>query len=136
MFPTLESKMHKMKKVVFCKRIMEKVGVTSTKNQFFVILAKYWHFCHFGPHICLFGQFGAMSYQKTIQAWCLGGFLICEYQNFGSLPKRLSFLAPKQPNLAKKRHFCQISPYVAHLMPCPTKNANKVPRWFSYMWIP
>ena len=41
---------------------------------------------HFGPNIGIFGPFDLMPDQKTMRTSCLGGFLLCWYQNFYLLP--------------------------------------------------
>ena len=46
-------------------------------------LAQNWHF---GPNIGIFGPFDLRPDQKTMQTSCLGGFLLCWYQNFYLLP--------------------------------------------------
>ena len=71
----------------------------------------------FGPKTAKFGQRNSIfakycplwpiwchAWQK-MQKKCLGGFLICGYQSFHSLPKSLGFLAPNRPNLAQNMHF-------------------------------
>ena len=51
-------------------------------------LAKICIFGYFGPNIGFSGPFNAMLDQKKImRTRCLGGFLICWYQTFCSLPK-------------------------------------------------
>ena len=56
---------------------------------------------HFSPYNVFYFWFGALLDQKTMQAGCLGSFLICGYQNFApsqiykdimsSIQKLLSF---------------------------------------------
>ena len=46
-------------------------------------LAQNWHFW---PNIGIFGPFDLMPDQKTMRTSCLGGFLLCWYQNFHLLP--------------------------------------------------
>ena len=50
--------------------------------------AKFGPFDPFGhwPNIGIFGPFDLMPDQKTMQTSCLGGFLLCWYQNFYLLP--------------------------------------------------
>ena len=43
---------------------------------------------HFGPNIGIFGPFGAMPDQKIMRTRCLGGFMLCGYQNFCFLPQK------------------------------------------------
>ena len=45
-----------------------------------------------------------MPDQKTMRTSCLGGFLLCWYQNFFLLPWKLGFLAQKRPNSSQKMH--------------------------------
>ena len=41
---------------------------------------------HFRPNIGIFGPFDLVPDQKTMRTSCLGGFLLCWYQNFYLLP--------------------------------------------------
>merc|ERR1712173_380169 len=88
----------------------QKIGFWAQKRP---NLAKNWHF---GPNIGIFGPFDLMPDQKTMRTSCLDGFLLCWYQNFYLLPKKLGFLAQKRPNLAQNWHFWSIW---ARLIQCP-----------------
>merc|ERR1712115_747256 len=85
-------------------------------------LAKNWQFW---PNIGIFGPFDLMPDQKTMRTSCLGGFLLCWYQNFHLLPKKLGFLAQKWPNWSKIcifGHFGLNIAIFSHFVQCPTKN--------------
>ena len=58
----------------------QKIGFWAQKRP---NLAQNWHF---GPNISIFGPFDLMPDQKTMRTSCLGGFLLCWYQNFYLLP--------------------------------------------------
>ena len=58
----------------------QKIGFGAQKRP---NLAQNWHF---GPNISIFGPFDLMPDQKTMRTSCLGGFLLCWYQNFYLLP--------------------------------------------------
>merc|ERR1712113_693392 len=69
---------------------------------------------------------------------CLDG-LLCWYQNFYLLPKKLGFLALKWPNLVQNLHFWSFWAKYCHSLHIlsnarPKNNVNKVPRWvFRYV---
>ena len=62
--------------------------------------------------------------KKTVRTRCLGGFMICGYQSYGSLPQRLGLLACKTAKFCPKYALLvilgQILAFLAHLMPCQT----------------
>ena len=62
--------------------------------------AKNWHFW---PHICLSGPL--WCYARPMGARCLVGFLICEYQNFYCLSKKLG-QCPKNGHIWAKICIC------------------------------
>ena len=58
----------------------QKIGFLAQKRP---NLAQNWHF---RPNIGIFGPFDLLPDQKTKRTSCLGGFLLCWYQNFYLLP--------------------------------------------------
>ena len=61
-----------------------------------------------GPSVAMMklkiGSPGFMPDQKAMGTRCLGGLLICWYQNFCSLPQYLGCLAQKRPFLPQNMH--------------------------------
>ena len=76
----------------------------------------------FGPNIGIFGPLDLMRDQKTMRTSCLGGFLLCWYQNF----YLLRLFGPKTAKFGPRSAFLvilgQILPFFAHFVQCPTKN--------------
>ena len=99
----------------------------------------------FGPKTAKFGQRNGIfakycplwpiwchAWQK-MQKKCLGGFFICGYQSFHSLPKSLGFLAPNRPKYAVLAKYLPFRSIWSHAWP---KIASEKPRWVATVLVP
>ena len=88
----------------------------------------------FGQLFSFLVHYGAMPNQKTMGTRCLVCSLICEYQNICSLSNTLRCW-PQNGQIWPKICFlvilAQILAFLIHRVP-----DQKVPRWFSDMWVP
>ena len=80
---------------------------------------------NFWPNIGIFGPFGLMAGQKTMQTRCIGGFPLGGYQTFCFLPLKSGILSQKRPNLNPEYAFVvilgQILAFLDLLVSYPTK---------------
>ena len=72
-------------------------------------LAKNWHFWSLcAKDLPFWSILKLFPTKETVRTRCLGGFLICGYRNFCSLPKELGRLAQKQPFLSQNMLSCRL----------------------------
>ena len=83
-------------------RWVQKLLLTPTRIRNFgqkaAIFGKNWFFW---PIIGIFGPFGLMPNQKTMQKRCCGAFPLCWYQNFWFLSQKFEFWPKNGPILPK-----------------------------------